>query len=110
MLIMKSNKRLARVVLIGVVVLSLLGLFASTALALPTGSWTKYYFSDANFQNWVGERSLFCDGSRYSEGTTSAYSYISTSEGCNGGVPDGLYESKCYVRTFGGLWYQTDCR
>ncbi len=51
----------------------LLACAAAVTWALPPVSWTKYYYSDPGHSTWVGEQSLFCDGSRFSEGQKTAY-------------------------------------
>ncbi|HEY4594692.1 MAG TPA: DUF6289 family protein [Thermoanaerobaculia bacterium] len=45
-----------------------------TASALPSQDCDCIYYSDASHTTGVGEREIFCNGSRYSWGTTSAYS------------------------------------
>jgi hypothetical protein len=103
MLMMKSNKRLVVAVVLAVIGL---GLLASVALALPASSWTKWYYSDPDFQNWIGERTLFCDGSGYREGSTSPYVLKVVAEGCNGGgYPTNV---TCYIEV-GTIRYTVPC-
>jgi hypothetical protein len=84
--------------------LSLVGTTVTTAHALPAVSWTKIYFSDEGHQNVVGERSLYCDGSRFSEGTTTAVFEWAVYESCStSGQPLGSRRYECAIFT-NGAW------
>lgn len=89
---------------------ALLTLFIPRAEGLPPVSWTKWYYSDSDFQNWVGEKTLWCDGSRYQEGTQTGYSLVVVTEGCSGGAPDGIRETNCFVYWPGsGIYSNVPC-
>lgn len=58
-------------------VAALAGFFVGgEALALPPNEVETFYFSDGTYSNQVGYRILFCNGSRYQEGTTTIYKQV----------------------------------
>jgi hypothetical protein len=50
--------------------------------ALPATGFTKYWYSDPDFQNWVGEDTLLCDGTRIRDGQLAGYSLTVVTENC----------------------------
>lgn len=68
----------ASVFLLGVFsVAAVAGFFvAGEALALPSNEVETTYYSDATYSTQIGYRILFCNGSRYQEGTTSIYKQV----------------------------------
>jgi hypothetical protein len=65
----------------------------SSVGALPAVSFTKFWFSDENFQNWVGEDTLLCSGQRIRDGVLSGYSLTVVTEQCG----TTLFFRQCYA-------------
>jgi hypothetical protein len=57
-------------------------LIPGVAEALPPNEIHRYYFSDESHTTVVGTFHLYCNGSRFRTGTTSAY-YVEEVYSCN---------------------------
>ena len=78
---------------------------AAPAQAMPPAGWERWYFSDPNFENQVGSRTLECNGVRSGWGTTSAYSKVEWIEGCGTNV----WSKTCWTRTYNSGLVVTEC-
>lgn len=70
---MKSPKLRARVLALVAGAALLGGGIAAVVHALPPLSYTKTYFFDAGMTQYAGERTLYCDGSRFNDGVVTSY-------------------------------------
>lgn len=94
---MAIRRSIIRAAAVAAIPLGLLTFSVPPAAGLPPTTWTKWYYSDPDFQHWVGEKSLFCNGSTYTEGTLSGHSLTVVTEPCSTGSPVGPREFSCFV-------------